>query len=62
MTSRVLENVKIYLLSQAVTRYCMVYFGNSPKIGFGFLEYIIYSCMGIRYAKLFGAAKSMFKS
>ena len=32
MTSNVLENVQVYLLSHAVTRYCMIYLGNSSKI------------------------------
>ena len=31
-----LENVQVYLLSQGLTRYCMVYFGNSSKIGICF--------------------------
>ena len=29
---------KYYLFSQAITRYCMIYFGSSPKIGFRFFE------------------------
>ena len=33
MTSNLLENVQIYLLSHDVTRYCIIYFGNSSKIG-----------------------------
>ena len=33
MTSNLLENVQVYVLSQAVTHYCMIYFGNSSKIG-----------------------------
>ena len=36
MTSNVLENVQIYVLSHAVTRYCMMYLGNSSKIGICF--------------------------
>ena len=36
MTSNLLENVQVYLLSHAVTRYCMIYFGNSWKIGIRF--------------------------
>ena len=36
MTSNVLKNVKVYLLSHAVARYCMIYFGNSSKIGICF--------------------------
>ena len=36
MTSNLLENVQVYLLSHAVTRYCMIYFGNSWKIGICF--------------------------
>ena len=36
MTSNVLENVQAYLLSQVLTRYCMIYFGNSSKIGIYF--------------------------
>ena len=36
MTSNLLENVQIYLLSHAVTRYCMIYFGISSKIGICF--------------------------
>ena len=28
MTSSFLENVKMYLFSQAVSRYCMIYYGN----------------------------------
>ena len=35
MTSNLLENVQVYLLSQAVTRYCKIYFGISLK-----MEYI----------------------
>ena len=38
MTSSVQENVKMYLLYQAVTRYCMIYFINLPKIWIWFLE------------------------
>ena len=34
MTSGFLENVEIYLLSKAETRYCMIYFDKSPKRGF----------------------------
>ena len=33
MTLNLLEKVQVYLLSHAVTRYCMIYFGNSSKIG-----------------------------
>ena len=36
MTSNLLEKVQVYLLSHAVTRYCMIYFGNSSKIGICF--------------------------
>ena len=36
MTSNLLENVQVYLLSHAVTRYCMICFGNSWKIGICF--------------------------
>ena len=32
MTSNLLENMQVYLLTQAGTRYCMIYFGNSSKI------------------------------
>ena len=32
ITSNIFENVQVYLLSQAVTRYCMIYFGDSSKI------------------------------
>ena len=32
ITSSIFENVQVYLLSQAVTRYCMIYFVNSSKI------------------------------
>ena len=31
MTSSFLEIVKMYLFSQAVSRYCMMYFGYSPQ-------------------------------
>ena len=31
MTSSLQENVKMYVLSQGVTRFCMINFGNSPK-------------------------------
>ena len=33
MTADLLENVQVYMFSQAVTRYCMTYFDNSLKIG-----------------------------
>ena len=33
MTSKRLENVQVDLVSEAVTRYKMIYFGNSSKIG-----------------------------
>ena len=33
MTSNTLEKVQVYLVSHAVTRYCMIYFGKSSKIG-----------------------------
>ena len=36
MTSNLLEKVQVYLLSHAVTRYCMIYFGYSSKIGICF--------------------------
>ena len=36
MTSGFLENVDIYLFSQAVLRYCMIYVGSSPKKDFDF--------------------------
>ena len=36
MTSTLLENVLVKLLFSAVTRYCMIYFGNSRKLEFGF--------------------------
>ena len=45
MTSNLLENVQGYLLSQVLTRYCMIYFGNSSKIGILFLEWIIYNVL-----------------
>ena len=32
MTSNLLENVQVYLLSHAVTKYCMICLGNSSKI------------------------------
>ena len=38
MTSNILENVQVYLLSDVVTRYCMIYLGNSSKIGICFLN------------------------
>ena len=34
MTSNLLENVKVYLLSQVLTRYCIINFGNSWKLDF----------------------------
>ena len=36
MNSNLLENMQVYLLTQAVTRNCMIYFGNSSKIGICF--------------------------
>ena len=36
MTSSFLENVKKYLFSKDVARYCMIYSGNSPKRDFDF--------------------------
>ena len=36
MTSSFLENVKMYLFSQAMSRYCMIYFGYSPIKDFDF--------------------------
>ena len=36
MTSNLLVNVQVYLLSQALTRYCLIYFGYSSKIGICF--------------------------
>ena len=36
MTSNLLENVQVYLLSQALTTYCLVYFVNSSKLEFDF--------------------------
>ena len=33
MTSNLLEDMQVYLVTQAVTRYCTIYFGNSSKIG-----------------------------
>ena len=36
MTSNLLENVQVNLLSHAVRRYCMIYFGNLSKIEFCF--------------------------
>ena len=38
MTSTLLENVQVLFLSNVVTRYCMIYFGNSWKIGICFLN------------------------
>ena len=38
MTSYLLENMQVYLLSQAVTRYYMICFGNLSKIGICFLN------------------------
>ena len=32
MTSNLLEKLQVYFLSHAVTRYFMIYFGNSSKI------------------------------
>ena len=34
MTLSFIETVKNDLFSQAVSRYCMIYFGNSPKKDF----------------------------
>ena len=42
MTSHILANVKMYLLSQAATRYCVMYFGINQKKGCRFLEIGIY--------------------
>ena len=42
MASNFLENVKMYLFSQAVSRHCMIYFVYSPIKGFRFLEKIIH--------------------
>ena len=36
MTSNLLENVQVELLSYAVTRNSIIYFGNSSKIGICF--------------------------
>ena len=36
MTSSLIENVQVYLLSHVVTRYCMIYVVNSSKIGICF--------------------------
>ena len=36
LLENLLENVQVYLLSHAVTRYRMIYFGNSSKIGICF--------------------------
>ena len=33
MTSNLLESKQVYLFTFAVTRYCMLYFGHSSKIG-----------------------------
>ena len=38
MTSNLLENVQVDLLSHAETKYCKIYYGNSSKIGICFLE------------------------
>ena len=46
MTSSILKSVKKYLDSQAVTRYCLIYFDNSPKYDFGFrINYILKNLM-----------------
>ena len=36
MASNLVENVQFYLLSNAVTRYCMIYFEKSSKFGICF--------------------------
>ena len=36
MTSNLLENVQVYLLSQVLTRYCMIYFAIRQKLEFVF--------------------------
>ena len=33
MTQNLIENMQVYLLTKDVTRYYMIYFGNSSKIG-----------------------------
>ena len=38
MTSNPLENVLVYLLSHAETKYCMIYFGNSSKMELVFMN------------------------
>ena len=48
MTSSFLENVKMYLFSQAMSKYCMIYFGYSLTKGFRFLEKIIYKKSDIK--------------
>ena len=41
MTSSFQENVKMQLLYQAVTRYSMMYLGNSPKTRLGFKSILL---------------------
>ena len=36
MTSNISENVQVKFLPHVLTRYCMIYFGNSSKIGICF--------------------------
>ena len=36
MTSNLLENVQVYLLSHAVTRYCMIFLAIRRKLAFVF--------------------------
>ena len=48
MTSRFLENVKVHLFSQAMSRYCMIYFGYSPHKRIPIFRVIIYKKSDIK--------------
>ena len=51
MTPNLLERVQVYLLFQTVTRYCMIYLGNSTKLELVFRINYIFQKSDIEHFK-----------